>query len=193
MNPGLRSTRRWDSAFCFAFQYCLSFPANSYLVYTTRTGGMKGCNHMVGYLLIVVGVLYYLFPYDLLPDFLPGIGRIDDLLMLAYLYWIYYKKYKQSPREESGPSSNGRGNGNERPSGYGSNPGRRPQENRDPYRILGTDRHASLDEIKHAYRIQAARYHPDKVSHLGEEFQALAKQKFQDIQWAYEQVMKGRV
>ena len=154
---------------------------------------MKGCNGMVGYLLIFLGVLYYLFPYDLLPDFLPGIGRLDDLLMLAYLYWIYLKKYKQSPREESGPSSdNGESGGGGGPSGYGNSLGRRSQELKDPYQILGTDRHASIEEIKHAYRIQAARYHPDKVSHLGEELQVLAKQKFQDIQWAYEQVMKGR-
>ena len=33
---------------------------------------------------------------------------------------------------------------------------------------------ASADEIKRAFRQQIARYHPDKVQHLGKEFQALA-------------------
>lgn len=51
---------------------------------------------------------------------------------------------------------------------------------------------ATEEEIKRAYRTLAARYHPDKVTHLGEEFQELAKKKFQDLQWAYETLLKER-
>jgi len=32
------------------------------------------------------------------------------------------------------------------------------------------------------------KYHPDKVSHLGEEFQQIAKEKSQEINRAYEMV-----
>ena len=45
---------------------------------------------------------------------------------------------------------------------------------------------ASQKEIRAAYRRLAARYHPDKVAHLGEEFQAMAERKFKAIQNAYD-------
>lgn len=60
------------------------------------------------------------------------------------------------------------------------------------YRILETTPDASDDELKKAYRKMATKYHPDKVSHLGPEFQKAAKEKFQEVQAAYEQVKKER-
>ena len=38
----------------------------------------------------------------------------------------------------------------------------------------------------------AIRYHPDKVIHMGEEYQKGAKEKFQKIQEAYEAIKKAR-
>ena len=38
----------------------------------------------------------------------------------------------------------------------------------------------------------AVKYHPDKVSHLGEDFQNAAKEKFQKVNQAYEKVKKER-
>ena len=49
-------------------------------------------------------------------------------------------------------------------------------------------RSASPDEIKSAYRRLAAKYHPDKVVHLGEEFRELAEQRFKKIQQAYREL-----
>ncbi len=60
------------------------------------------------------------------------------------------------------------------------------------YKILEIDRDASDDEVKKAYRKMAVKYHPDKVSHLGEKFQKAAKDKFQKVQNAYEQIKKER-
>jgi DnaJ like chaperone protein len=60
------------------------------------------------------------------------------------------------------------------------------------YKILETTPDANDDEIKKAYRKMATKYHPDKVSHLGEEFQKAAKEKFQEVQAAYEQIKKER-
>jgi DnaJ like chaperone protein len=60
------------------------------------------------------------------------------------------------------------------------------------YKILETTPDASDDEVKKAYRKMATKYHPDKVSHLGEEFQKAAKEKFQNVQSAYEQIKKER-
>jgi DnaJ like chaperone protein len=60
-----------------------------------------------------------------------------------------------------------------------------------PYTVLGVQPGSSRDVVQKAYRELAARYHPDKVSHLGEEFIQLANRKFTEIQNAYDQIMKG--
>jgi DnaJ like chaperone protein len=60
------------------------------------------------------------------------------------------------------------------------------------YKILETTPDANDDEVKKAYRKMAVKYHPDKVSHLGEVFQKAAKDKFQEVQAAYEQIKKER-
>ena len=60
------------------------------------------------------------------------------------------------------------------------------------YKILEIDRSASDEEVKKAYRRMAMKYHPDKVSHLGEDFQNAAKEKFQKVNQAYENIKKER-
>lgn len=60
------------------------------------------------------------------------------------------------------------------------------------YHMLGIEPTATEEEIKKAYRQMAVRYHPDKVIHMGEEFQKGAKEKFQKIQDAYESIKKSR-
>ncbi|MBW2178682.1 MAG: DnaJ domain-containing protein [Deltaproteobacteria bacterium] len=59
-----------------------------------------------------------------------------------------------------------------------------------PYDILEVPRGASQDEIKTAYKKLVGKYHPDKVVHLGEEFKALAENRFREIQDAYEILKK---
>ena len=60
------------------------------------------------------------------------------------------------------------------------------------YKILEIDPSASDDEVKKAYRKMAVKYHPDKVSHLGEDVQRSAKEKFQKLSEAYNQIKKER-
>lgn len=60
------------------------------------------------------------------------------------------------------------------------------------YRILDIDPDASPDEIKRAYRKMANKYHPDKVSHLGEDLRRLAEDKFKSINEAYQKITKER-
>lgn len=55
----------------------------------------------------------------------------------------------------------------------------------DPYVVLGIKRDASPEEIRAAYRREIVSYHPDKVAHLGDEFQEFAKTKAQEINRAY--------
>lgn len=60
------------------------------------------------------------------------------------------------------------------------------------YTILEIDRNATNDELKKAYRRMAMKFHPDKVIHLGEDFQNAAKEKFQKVSQAYENIKKER-
>lgn len=60
------------------------------------------------------------------------------------------------------------------------------------YKILGIDALASDEEVKRAYRKMAIAFHPDKVTQMGEEYQKGAKEKFQQIQDAYENIKKKR-
>lgn len=60
------------------------------------------------------------------------------------------------------------------------------------YKILEVDTNATDDEIKKAYRDMAIKYHPDKVSHVGEEVRKAAEEKFQQVNSAYDQIKKQR-
>jgi curved DNA-binding protein CbpA len=53
------------------------------------------------------------------------------------------------------------------------------------YELLELPATASSDEIKRAFRHQIARYHPDKVQHLGKEFQAMAADRAAELTEAY--------
>ncbi|MBI9058818.1 MAG: TerB family tellurite resistance protein [Labilibaculum sp.] len=66
------------------------------------------------------------------------------------------------------------------------------QSTESSYKILGLTREASNDEVKKAYRKMAVKYHPDKVSYLGEDVQEAAKEKFQNLSDAFEKIKKER-
>lgn len=60
------------------------------------------------------------------------------------------------------------------------------------YKILEIEPTATDDEVKKAYRRMAMKYHPDKVSHLGEEFKKTADEKFKKVNEAYKRIKKER-
>ncbi len=146
------------------------------------------------YLPLLAVAVYLLSPLDVVPDFLVGLGWLDDLILVGLLIWFLSgrsfplftrfgsptggarRTYERSSRKASGSS------------GRQQYDGRSPD---DPYSVLGIRPEASVEEIKEAYRIAAAKYHPDKVTHLGKEFQELAHQRFVAIQQAYERLMKS--
>jgi DnaJ like chaperone protein len=58
------------------------------------------------------------------------------------------------------------------------------------YAILGLEPGADMDTVKKAYRKLSMKYHPDKVSHLGEEFRSVAEEKMKEINAAYDVLKK---
>jgi len=65
-------------------------------------------------------------------------------------------------------------------------------ETNSAYKILEIEPTATDEEVKKAYRRMAMKYHPDKVSHLGEEFRKTADEKFKSVNEAYEKIKKER-
>jgi DnaJ like chaperone protein len=131
-------------------------------------------------LLFGLWLLYFLSPVDLVPDVFPLIGWIDDLVVLGGLYWFFSRL--RSAAGHAGSSRSDRDPASE--------PGSRPEEEQaaagaNPWQVLELSPGASVEEIAAAYKAQLLRYHPDRVAHLGDEFQRLAHGKTLEIQQAY--------
>lgn len=152
-------------------------------------------------ILVVFGLAYLISPVDIIPDLLlPYLGWIDDSIVIATIYYlIRYGKLPSFPFKKQDPFV--------KPSGantadFSSN--KKKQANnttdqkmnfsysktKDPYEILGISPNASKNKIQTAYKAAIKKYHPDKLSHLGEEFSELANRKFLEIQKAYDTLMK---
>lgn len=133
---------------------------------------------------ITLALIYILSPYDLLPDFIPIRGWIDDIvvliLMMRYIMRIRRAKQNaQSGHQRQHDQQTHRENDRQDTKG--------PQ---DPYEVLGIAPTAKKEEIQSAYRKLVSQYHPDKVAHLGKEFQELAERRFKEIQAAYEKIAR---
>jgi DnaJ like chaperone protein len=60
------------------------------------------------------------------------------------------------------------------------------------YKILEIDPASSNDDVKKAFRRMAMKYHPDKVSHLGDDFRKTADEKFKKVNEAYDRIKRER-
>ena len=60
------------------------------------------------------------------------------------------------------------------------------------YKILEISPESSDNEVKKAYRDMAIKFHPDKVSHLGEDVRKAAEAKFKEVAAAYEKIKQER-
>ena len=60
------------------------------------------------------------------------------------------------------------------------------------YKILEITKEVSDDEVKKAYRKMAKKYHPDRVKSVSEAHKNGVKEKFQEIQGAYEKIKSLR-
>jgi len=147
-------------------------------------------------ILIILALIYFLNPYDILPDFLVGWGWLDDLVIWGFLgRYLYTQKKKrdafQKYHRPRGGTSNrdGAETGHDRRFSGGGESGGYSRAD-DPFKILGVAPGASQEDIKQAYRRLAGKYHPDKVAHLGDEFRTLAEKRFKEIQEAYEKLRR---
>src|SRR6056297_1608349 len=97
----------------------------------------------------------------------------------AFLSWLGRLLFKKSGGGSDQTAGSWRTEERRDPSGRPNN----------PYAVLGLKPNANRDEIHAAYRELVQKYHPDKVSHLGEEFQEMAQKRFVEIQNAYDELM----
>jgi DnaJ like chaperone protein len=135
--------------------------------------------------LILLLVLYFLLPYDLVPDFFPGAGWVDDILLAGLIGYFFLVRPRRAERaRRAADSAWGHHAFQEEDASMGHD----AAKPFNPYEVLGVAKTASPDEIKAAYRQLVRRYHPDKVTHLGEEFRVLAEKKFKEIQRAYQEL-----
>jgi len=153
---------------------------------------------MPPWLWLILVVLYFLIPLDIFPDFLGLPGRVDDFLVaLAGLYFMYANSSKRRKPGEApqGSKSGDRGedpkhgdprNG-DRHAGRKQDPGKR-----DPYEVLGVPRDAPMEEIRRRYRERLLQVHPDRVQHLGPEFQEMAERKTRELNGAFQQIERER-
>jgi DnaJ domain/Protein of unknown function (DUF1232) len=130
---------------------------------------------------ITLALIYFLSPYDLIPGYQPS-GWIDDIIVMIILF-RYLSRLKQTRTPDPPPHENAQDRQDNSAAGAGG-----PKRPRSPYEILNVSPQADQAEIKAAYRKLANQYHPDKVAHLGKEFQELAEQRFKEIQGAYQKL-----
>lgn len=113
------------------------------------------------------------------------------LMLLQFMFGIALADGKSHPNEVDliqtianylGISSND----------YGSIKAMFIKDTNSAYKILEVSPDATDDEIKKAYRELAKKYHPDKVSHLGEEVKKAAEVKIVELNAAYDAVKEER-
>jgi DnaJ-domain-containing protein 1 len=146
------------------------------------------------WLLLALILLYILSPIDLVPDFLGLPGRLDDLLA-AIVGYLYLQRSQRDKRGTRGRPRDGRSSPKQGWKGPESGTGADPEDESrpgDPYQILGVSPAASMEEIRSRYRELLLRYHPDRVQHLGKEFQDLADRRTKELNAAFAAVLRER-
>jgi DnaJ-domain-containing protein 1 len=112
------------------------------------------------------------------------LGDLAAALRLEYRISELLEELRDDRREQRQPAGSSRAHFGEPPAAA---------DPLSPYfRILGVLPSASRAQVKSGYRKQAKRYHPDRLCHLGGEFQRGAADQFRRVQQAYEVVCKAR-
>lgn len=141
-------------------------------------------------LIILAVFIYFVSPWDVIPDIFGLVGKLDDIALLGWLAWfIRRQRGRAQQRRNYGQSQRGSPHGGGPDDRYA---GAADSGGDDPYTVLNIDRNATTNDIKRAYKEMTKKYHPDKVAHLGEEFQKIAHERMVKIQEAYATLTKMR-
>jgi hypothetical protein len=134
---------------------------------------------------IILAVVYLVSPYDIIPGLHP-VSWIDDIivLILLYRYWLRSRDKGTAGRPHGGDDTHRQQQSRTGPADS------QARRERSPYEVLGVSPEAGQEKIHAAYRKLANQYHPDKVAHLGDEFRALAEERFKEIQTAYDKLSR---
>lgn len=145
----------------------------------------------VWYIVILcIGILYLLSPIDLVPDFVPVLGWLEDLVVVAVAFWLASRMRA---------SGQGRDDDEEHADTERAQADRDAMRDRStaplsktPWQLLDIEPDADEEAVEAAYKAKLMQYHPDRASHLGEELQDLAHEKTLELQRAYEQIKRQR-
>ncbi len=150
--------------------------------------------------ILVLILLYIINPFDLISDLIPLIGWFDDAALIGILFYYLKRSGKlfdflswfgvsfKTNRFDYQYNENHENATNQGANSESTAEASQQSALKNPYEILKIEPGASPEEIQAAYRKAVQAYHPDKVSHLGEELQKMAQQKFIEIQDAYEKI-----
>jgi len=140
--------------------------------------------------------LYVVIPVDLIPDFLGLPGRFDDLLValgtLLYLFSPSRKIPGTGGSKGARSSREGQRSHEGRSESEGASSKKAAPGSSDPYELLGVDRGQGFEEIRRRYKEKLLQYHPDRVMHLGREFQEMAEGKTKEITEAFQKILRER-
>jgi DnaJ like chaperone protein len=117
---------------------------------------------------LILALVYFVFPLDLIPDIFGPFGRIDDLLIFGLALWRVMKDRQKRARASATAEER-----------------KAPSSSTDPYETFKLKRGATRAEIESRYKELAKDYHPDRVAHLGEDLRKVAHEKMIEIQAAY--------
>ena len=54
--------------------------------------------------MIIAAILYFVFPFDLIPDYIGLPGRLDDLATLGLVGWYYWRHVRRPDAHGAGMS-----------------------------------------------------------------------------------------
>lgn len=130
--------------------------------------------------MLILAIFYIVFPYDFIPDMLGRVGRIDDILVILLVLYVYF--FRPLVQEltaffQKNVYADAPGNGR---NGASADPAEKA------FQTLNLKPDAGIVEVKKAYYEMVKQYHPDKLDGMGPELQKLALEKTREINEAYE-------
>ncbi len=143
---------------------------------------MKEAARIVFYL--ILAVLYFLVPFDLIPDRLGRAGLLDDLIFLLIIVYIFFFK----PLFEE---LRGRNSGKNRAQPGANNNESEATGFEDPWEVLGVRPGSDFAQVKAAYHEKVKKYHPDLVAGMGPEIQKVAREQTTRLNRAFAALKSG--